>query len=57
MDFHLAYALLVSLWCLRLLRVNDRLRKADPWDVAWQRFERRQLRDPRHPSTAPRPLP
>lgn len=57
MDFHLAYALLVSLWCLRLLRVNDRLRKASPWDRAWADFERRQLRDPRHPSSSPRSTP
>lgn len=57
MTFHLAYALLVSLWVLRLLEVNRRLRNRDPWEQAWENFEKRQLRDPRHPSTAPRSLP
>ena len=32
-------------------------RAEDPWTTAWRDFERRNLRDPRHPSTAPRSLP
>lgn len=42
MDFSLIVAIFLGLWVLRLLRVNDRLRRIDPWEREWLRFERRQ---------------
>lgn len=45
--FFFATTLFFALWCLRLLAVNDRLRKTSPWDRAWQRFERQNLKGPR----------
>lgn len=47
--FFFASTIFFGLWVLRLLRVNDRLRRRDPWELAWDRFEKRQIRD-RHPS-------
>lgn len=44
MDFSMILAIFLGLWVLRLLRVNDRLRRTDPFDRAWQQFERRQQR-------------
>ena len=49
--FFLATTVLFALWCLRLMAVNDRLRKRSVSDVMWEQFEKRQLRDPRHPSS------
>lgn len=40
MDFSMILAGFLGLWVLRLLRVNDRLRRVDPMDRAWRRFAR-----------------
>lgn len=42
MDFSLIVAIFLGLWVCRLLRVNDKLRKTDPFDRQWQRFAKRQ---------------
>ena len=63
MTFHLAVALLLGAYCIRLLAVNARLHRElreDPIERAWRSIERhaaRNPRDPRHPSSAPRTLP
>lgn len=57
MDFSLIVAVFLGLWVCRLLEVNRRLRNVDPMERAWLAFERRNLRDPRHPSSFPRSLP
>lgn len=59
MTFHLAFALLMLAWNARLLLANERLRRErrDPVEHGWRLLERQPLRDPRHPSSAPRVLP
>lgn len=41
MTFFMVTTALFALWCIRLMAVNDRLRKVDPLDRAWERFARK----------------
>lgn len=44
MDFFFATTIFFALLYLRALRVNDKLRRTDPWDRAWRQFQKRQHR-------------